>query len=100
MSAGGKAGCGFPILCTRLTASERGFEVINTAGRHNVLPNARRVTVAEHGKAIATAQDAKMFRNFANQVFSGKLNADWPRWALKTQKVMDACLESARPIRR
>jgi hypothetical protein len=37
-----------------------------------------------------------MFRNFANQVFSGKLNDDWPMWALKTQQVMDACFESAR----
>ena len=43
-----------------------------------------------------TAQDARMFRNFANQVFSGTLNSDWPMWALKTQRVMDACLESAR----
>jgi hypothetical protein len=37
-----------------------------------------------------------MFRDFANQVFSGRLNDDWPMWALKTQRVMDACLESAR----
>jgi hypothetical protein len=37
-----------------------------------------------------------MFRNFARQVFSGKLNDDWPMWALKTQQVQDACLESAR----
>ncbi len=37
-----------------------------------------------------------MFRNFANQIFSGKLNDDWPMWALKTQQVLDACLESAR----
>jgi predicted dehydrogenase len=43
-----------------------------------------------------TAQDTKMFRNFANQIFSGKLNDDWPMWAAKTQKVLDACLESAR----
>ena len=43
-----------------------------------------------------TAQDARMFRNFASQVFSGKLNADWPMWALKTQQVTDACLASAR----
>jgi predicted dehydrogenase len=42
-----------------------------------------------------TAQDTRMFRNFANQVFSGKLNDDWPMWALKTQQVMDACFESA-----
>jgi hypothetical protein len=37
-----------------------------------------------------------MFRNFANQIFSGKLNDDWPMWSAKTQKVLDACLESAR----
>ena len=43
-----------------------------------------------------TSQDTRMFRNFANQVFSGKLNDDWLMWSLKTQQVMDACLESAR----
>jgi hypothetical protein len=37
-----------------------------------------------------------MFRNFADQIFSGKLNEDWPAWALKTQIVLDACLEAAR----
>jgi predicted dehydrogenase len=41
------------------------------------------------------AQDTRMFRNFANQVFSGKLNDEWPTWALKTQKVLDACFEAA-----
>ena len=44
----------------------------------------------------ATAQDARMWRNFADQIFSGKLNDDWPMWALKTQKVLDACHEAAR----
>jgi predicted dehydrogenase len=50
----------------------------------------------------ATAQDTRMWRNFANQIFSGKLNDDWPMWALKTQKVLDACHESAKrgaPVR-
>jgi predicted dehydrogenase len=42
------------------------------------------------------AQDSRMFRNFASQVFSGKLNDEWPMWALKTQQVLDACHESAR----
>jgi hypothetical protein len=37
-----------------------------------------------------------MFRNFARQVFSGKLNGDWPMWVLKTQQVQDACFRSAR----
>jgi predicted dehydrogenase len=44
----------------------------------------------------ATAQDTRMFRNFANQIFSGKLNEEWPMWALKTQKVLDACHEAGR----
>jgi predicted dehydrogenase len=44
----------------------------------------------------AAAQDAMMWRNFANQVLSGRLNPDWPMWALKTQKVLDACHEAAR----
>jgi predicted dehydrogenase len=50
---------------------------------------------AIHGHA--TAQDTRMFRDFANQIFSGKLNADWPHGSLQTQKVLDACLEAARP---
>jgi predicted dehydrogenase len=50
--------------------------------------------LAETGHAAA--QNTMMFRNFANQVFSGKLNKDWPMWALKTQQVLDACYESAR----
>ena len=43
----------------------------------------------------ATAQDAWMWRNFANQIFSGKLNYDWPMWARKTQQVLDACMKTA-----
>ena len=46
------------------------------------------------GYGHATAQDTRMWRNFANQIHSGKLNAEWPMWALQTQKVLDACLAS------
>ena len=49
---------------------------------------------AEFGHA--TAQDARMWRNFANQIFSGKLNDDWPQWARQTQKVLVACDAAAR----
>ena len=44
----------------------------------------------------ATAQDTRMWRNFAKQVLSGKLNEEWPMWAAKTQQVLDACHESSR----
>lgn len=47
-------------------------------------------------KAGSTAQEINMFRNFANQIFSGKLNDKWPEIALKTQKVVDACFENAK----
>ena len=41
-------------------------------------------------------QEARMFRTFSEQVRSGQLNSYWPDIALKTQQVLDACLESAR----
>lgn len=44
----------------------------------------------------ATAQDALMWRNFADQIATSKLNDDWPMWSAKTQKVTDACFEAAR----
>jgi len=44
----------------------------------------------------ATAQDARMWCNFASQIFKGQLNRDWPMWAWQTQKVLDACLEAGR----
>jgi len=50
---------------------------------------------AQHNDSRVMAQDSQMFRNFADQVASGRLNPDWPMWALKTQQVMDACFESA-----
>ncbi|HSY74414.1 MAG TPA: Gfo/Idh/MocA family oxidoreductase [Dongiaceae bacterium] len=46
-------------------------------------------------EAGSTAQGVNMFRNFAVQIFSGKLNDEWPMWALKTQQVVDACFASA-----
>lgn len=48
----------------------------------------------DHGHLIA--QDTNMIRNFVNQVRSGTLNPEWPEVALKTQLVLDACLNSAR----
>lgn len=59
------------------------------------------VAVPAHPGALGefghpTAQDTRMFRAFAAQVRSGRLNPEWPEIALKTQLVMDACLASAR----
>lgn len=62
----------------------------------NMEPGKRRWTTAEYSNSHANAQESNMFRNFAAQIQSGKLNKEWPEWALKTQRVMDACLEAAR----
>ena len=53
----------------------------------------------KHVKTMEYAQSTGMIRHFANQVRLGKLNAEWPGSALKTQMVMDACLQSARKNR-
>ena len=51
---------------------------------------------AQHDESKGVAQDSQMVRNFVNRARSGKLNDDWPMWALKTQQVTDACFESAK----
>ncbi len=54
------------------------------------------LAIAEHSHGHASAQEVNLFRNFSIQVLSGQLNPVWPEAALKTQKVMAACLASAR----
>ena len=49
----------------------------------------------KHSDTHKFSQHATMMRNFAKQILSGKLNADWPMQALKTQQVVDMCLISA-----
>ena len=48
-----------------------------------------------HGDTLEFAQQTNMIRNFSNQILSGKLNEEWPAWALKTQQVVDECLKTA-----
>jgi len=62
----------------------------------NMEPNARRVSVPEYSNSHRSSQETNLFRNFAAQIQSGKLNTMWPDIALKTQQVMEACLASAR----
>ena len=83
------------------SGSELAFETSNAVFRFdgcdfNMEPRARRISVPEHSNSHPTAQESNLFRNFANQVRSGSHNEAWPEIALKTQQVMEACLESAR----
>jgi predicted dehydrogenase len=83
--------------------SELGFETCNSVFaadgcQFNFQPGLRRWTVPEYSNSHPTAQESNMFRNFAAQIQSGKLNKEWPEIALQTQRVMEQCLAAARPI--
>ncbi len=75
--------------------SEVGFEVTNSVFTvrgcdFHMEPRRRRVTVAEFSNSMPNAQESNLYRNFANQVRSGRLNREWPEQVLKTQMVMEA----------
>jgi predicted dehydrogenase len=61
-----------------------------------MVPSPRRHTIREHSHSHASAQEVNMIRNFTKQAQSGRLDPFWPEISLKTQQVMDACLQSAR----
>lgn len=62
----------------------------------NMEERRRRIAIAEYSNSHPTSQETNLFRNFASQVRTGKMNETWPELALKTQQVMNACFESAR----
>lgn len=55
----------------------------------------QRIVVPEHSNSDAAAQETNLFRNFASQIQTGSLNSSWPEVALKTQRIVNACLDSA-----
>jgi predicted dehydrogenase len=86
-----------PDFVHPFSSREPAFEVNRTEIRVPVDAGAQGSTPGSDPAELghATAQNTIMFHNFANQVFSGKLNEEWPMWALKTQQVLDACYKSA-----
>jgi predicted dehydrogenase len=85
-----------PDFVHPFNSREPAFEV-NQIQIHVKVPGAPQFTPltepAEMGHA--TSHDTLMFRNFANQVFSGQINEEWLMWSLKTQKVLDDCFAAA-----
>ncbi len=51
--------------------------------------------VREYSEGAENAQEVNMIRTFSGLVLSGKLDPTWGDIAMKTQIVMDACLQSA-----
>jgi predicted dehydrogenase len=80
---------------------EVGFEVSNAVFNlqccdFNMEEHTRRLAVAEYGNSAANSQETNMFCDFAEAALSGRPDPSWGDIALKTQLVLDACLESAR----
>ncbi len=58
--------------------------------------HSRRLAVHEYSNGTANAQETRMIETFARIVTSGHLEPRWGEQVLKTQRVLDACLRSAR----
>ena len=81
--------------------SEAAFEVSNDlftiAGcDFNMEQHTRRVAEREYSNRAENAQETNMFRKFAELALSGRPDASWGEMVLRTQQVLDACLQSAR----
>lgn len=79
---------------------ELGFEVNNgqfvvEGCKFTMEKHLRREFVTELGGNDPNAQETKLFRNFATLALSGTPDSIWPEAALKTQAILDACLQSA-----
>jgi predicted dehydrogenase len=80
--------------------AEVGFEVSNpifhVAGcDFNMEDHRRQVAVREYSNSAPNSQEANMFRTFAASALSGRPDESWGAMVLKTQQVLDACLQSA-----
>jgi predicted dehydrogenase len=81
--------------------SELGFEVSNNVSTVsgcdlNIEEHTRRIAVPEYSNSFHNAQETNMFRTFSRLVLEGRTDPHWGEIALKTQRVLDACLKSAR----
>lgn len=69
------------------------FEIDNCT--FNMRHHLKRLAVEEYGSGHPNSQEVRMIRTFSEIVNSGKLDPQWPMWTLNTQKVLDACFQSA-----
>ncbi len=81
--------------------SEVGFTVSRMASSQHVCDfnmerRERRVIAQEYSNSHPSAQETALFRNFAERVIRNDVDTEWGVIALKTQKVLMACLQSSR----
>jgi len=81
--------------------SDAGFDVASHVfdfhgSDFNMRNGTRRVPVPEYSNSFPGAQETSLFRNFSELALSGSPDPFWPDVSLKTQRVLNACLDSAR----
>jgi predicted dehydrogenase len=99
--SGDRGGLRVPDFVLPFFGSEAAFEVSQPVFRvsgcdFNMEDHRRRFAVHEYSNGTPDSQEANMFREFGRLVTSGQLEPRWGELALKTQRVLDACLDSAR----
>ena len=75
------------------TVTQARFDV--RGSQFNMNDHTRRVAVHEYSNNAPDSQETNLFRNFATLAASGRPDPSWGEIALKTQRVIDACLQSS-----
>ncbi|MFN9718912.1 MAG: Gfo/Idh/MocA family protein [Planctomycetota bacterium] len=82
-----------------------GNEVSFDVGNHNFVADGcffnmekhlRTISLSEYSNNHRNAQETELFRVFSKLVLSGKCDPFWPDVAMKTQRILDAALKSAK----
>ncbi|HEV3440734.1 MAG TPA: Gfo/Idh/MocA family oxidoreductase [Gemmata sp.] len=99
--SGTKGAISIPDFVLPFYGCESGFEVNQPFFRvdgcsFHMESHPRRFAVREYSEGVPGAQEVNMIRTFSEIVTSGKIDPTWGDIALKTQIVLDACLQSAR----
>jgi predicted dehydrogenase len=63
--------------------------------RWNMRRHSVRQAVQEYASGESNSQEVNMIRAMNDIVLSGSLNSHWPEISLKTQRILDACRDSA-----
>ncbi len=102
VNVSGTRGClHFPDFVLPFFGCEAAFTVSQPVYRQqgcdfNMEDHTRRLAVPEYSNSTPDSQETNMIRTFARIVLSGQLEPMWGDIAWKTQRVLDACLQSAR----
>jgi predicted dehydrogenase len=85
-----------PFSGTQTKFSLTGSEFVINGCRFDMHEGRQGEALDEPSSNAPGSQESGMFQSFSNLVLSGKIDPHWPKISLLTQRVLDACLRSAR----